>query len=79
MEILRAWTPEEIARAKELIDNPPPGSAIEAAKQAGFDLYDNLYNLSLTPTERIHLLQQATDYLHFWGASYPRHPHLPGM
>lgn len=36
-----------------LIQNPPPGSAIEAAKEFGIDLYTTLENLRLAPGERI--------------------------
>lgn len=36
-----------------LIENPPPGSAIAAAKEFGVDLYAMLENLKLTPAERI--------------------------
>jgi hypothetical protein len=36
-----------------LIQNPPPGSAIEAAKNFGVDLLATLENLRLTPSERI--------------------------
>jgi hypothetical protein len=36
-----------------LIQNPPPGSAIEAAKQFGVDMFATLENLRLTPAERI--------------------------
>ena len=36
-----------------LIQNPPPGSAIEAAREFGIDLYTTLENLRLTPGERM--------------------------
>jgi hypothetical protein len=36
-----------------LIQNTPPGSAIEAAKEFGIDLYTTLENLRLTPGERM--------------------------
>jgi hypothetical protein len=76
---MEAAIPEEIARMKALIDDPRPGSKIEEAIKLGVDLYANLYNLSLSPIERIRHHQDALDYLHFWGVSYPRMPHLPGM
>jgi hypothetical protein len=56
-------TPEERARIKALIDNPPPGSAIEAAKEAGFDLYMNLRRLEMTPTERMRDLQGVLAFI----------------
>lgn len=50
-------TLEEQRRLYELIQNPPPGSKIEAAKQYGVDLTLNLRSLALTPTERVlHML-----------------------
>ena len=36
-----------------LIKDPPPESAIEAAKEFGIDLYTTLENLRLTPGERM--------------------------
>ena len=36
-----------------LIKNPPRGSAIEAAKEFGVDLYSTLENLKLAPSERL--------------------------
>ena len=54
-------SPEEKARLKALIDSPPPGSKIEAAKKAGFDLYMNLRRLAMTPTERMRDLQSAVN------------------
>lgn len=50
-------TGEEKARLQALIDNPPPGSKIEAAKQAGVNLQLMLYVLSLTPTQRIERME----------------------
>ena len=69
-------TAEEKARLNALIDNPPPGSKIEAAKKSGVDLYANLYMLSLTYTERVRVHDEALKYLEFWVASYPRFLHL---
>lgn len=40
------------ARAIELIQNPPPGSKLAAAKEYGLDLTLLLENLGRTPTER---------------------------
>ena len=56
-------TPDERARIKALIDNPPPGSKIEAAKEFGFDLYMNLRRLEMTPTQRMHDMQGVLDFM----------------
>ena len=45
-------TPKQRKLAYELITNPPPGSAIAAAKEYGIDLTLLVENLALTPTER---------------------------
>ncbi|PYT65583.1 MAG: hypothetical protein DMG39_28730 [Acidobacteria bacterium] len=45
-------TPEQRKLAYELITNPPPGSAIAAAKEWGVDLTLLYANLLRTPTER---------------------------
>ena len=45
-------TPEQEKFALELIHNPPPGSALAAAKEFGIDLTLLYENLKLTPTER---------------------------
>lgn len=45
-------TSEQRKLAYELITNPPPGSAIAAAKEWGVDLTLLVENLALTPTER---------------------------
>jgi hypothetical protein len=63
MEQVEAATPEELARIKALIDNPPAGSEIEAAKNAGFDLHLNLRALGMTPTERTAELQATVDFM----------------
>jgi hypothetical protein len=44
---------ETYRRLFALIENPPPGSAIAAAKEFGVDLFGTLENLRLTPGERI--------------------------
>lgn len=56
--LLEPISNESYKKLFELIQNPPPGSAIEAAKQFGIDLYSTLENLRLTPDERI---QRASD------------------
>lgn len=45
-----------------LIQNPPPGSAIEAAKQFGVDLFGTLENLRLTPAERIRRASEESKF-----------------
>jgi hypothetical protein len=55
-------TREEHERLYELIQNPPPGSKIEAAKKYGIDLTLTLRNLTLTPTERIERMEAAAGF-----------------
>jgi hypothetical protein len=55
-------TSEEQKRLWELIQNPPPGSKIEAAKDFGIDLTLNLRLLQLTPTERAEQMGQALEF-----------------
>jgi ribosome-associated translation inhibitor RaiA len=55
-------TSEEHKRLWELIQNPPPGSKIEAAKRYGVDLTLNLRSLQLTPTERAEAMNQALEF-----------------
>jgi hypothetical protein len=55
-------TREEHERLYELIQNPPPGSKIEAAKKFGIDLTLTLRNLTLTPTERIEQMEAAAGF-----------------
>lgn len=45
-------TPKQQKLAYELITNPPPGSAIAAAKKWGVDLTLLYENLLQTPTQR---------------------------
>lgn len=45
-----------------LIQNPPPGSAIEAAKEFGVDLFATLENLRLTPNERIRRASEENQF-----------------
>ena len=47
----------------ELINNPPPGSKIEAARKHGIDLTLDLRRLTLTPTERAQEMQAALQFL----------------
>lgn len=46
-------TASEKNRLIELINNPPPGSKLAAAKEYGIDLTLLVENLSWTPTERL--------------------------
>lgn len=52
-------TTEEQRRLWELVQNPPPGSKIAAAKEYGIDLTLCLESLSKTPTERLRAMQNA--------------------
>jgi hypothetical protein len=55
-------TNEEQKRLWELIQSPPPGSKIEAAKNFGVDLTLNLRLLQLTLTERAERMSQALEF-----------------
>ena len=48
---------------RELIENPPEGSAIAKAKEFGVDLYSILENLKLTPAERLRRAAEETDFV----------------
>lgn len=50
---------EEQQRLWDLVQNPPPGSKIEAAKEYGVDLTLNLRSLTLSPTERVREMEAA--------------------
>jgi hypothetical protein len=52
-------TPEQLARAEELLRNPPPGSRIEAARDFGIDLTLVMQHLRLTPAERVRVMHDA--------------------
>lgn len=52
-------TVEEQQRLWDLVQNPPPGSKIEAAKEYGVDLTLNLRSLTLSPTERVREMEAA--------------------
>jgi hypothetical protein len=55
-------TPEQRRRLLDLVANPPPGSKIEAAKNAGVDLVLMVRLLGMTPQER---LEEALRFLEF--------------
>jgi hypothetical protein len=50
-------TIEEQRRLWELVQNPPAGSKISAAKEYGIDLTLCLESLTMTPTERLSAMQ----------------------
>jgi hypothetical protein len=56
-------TKREHERLWELINNPPPGSKIEAAKQFGIDLTLTLRSLTLTPEERVREMEDALRFI----------------
>jgi hypothetical protein len=56
-------TSEEYNRLLALIQNPPPGSAIERAKEFGVDLTLTLDNLRLTPQQRVEKMAAASRLL----------------
>ncbi len=47
------------SQAEQRLLNPAPGSAIESAQKFGIDLTLLVERLRMTPTERLHALQQA--------------------
>jgi hypothetical protein len=53
-------TPAQLARAEELLRNPPPGSAIEAARAYGIDLSLVISHLRMTPEERVRVMHDAS-------------------
>jgi hypothetical protein len=60
VERLLPLTAEELARAEELLRNPPPGSAIEAAREYGIDLTLIISKLRLAPDERVRTMHDAS-------------------
>lgn len=56
-------TPKQRKLAYELITNPPPGSAIAAAKEYGIDLTLLVENLDLTVAERLRKLYSVATFL----------------
>ncbi len=50
-------------KLRDLIDNPPPGSAIADAKEFGVDLYCILDNLKLTPAQRLRRAAEETEFV----------------
>jgi hypothetical protein len=55
-------TREEHERLYELVQNPPSGSKMEAAKVYGVDLTLNLRSLTRTPTERVLEMEAALKF-----------------
>jgi hypothetical protein len=62
VKVLRALTPEELARAEARLLNPAPGSRIEAAKKFGIDMANLISQLRKSPTERARDMQE---FCHF--------------
>ncbi len=50
-------------RLLRLLENPPKGSRIAAAKEFGVDLTLNVRKLGLTPTERMEEMQSFQSFL----------------
>jgi hypothetical protein len=63
--MLRALTPEQLARAEERLLHPAPGSRIEVAGRHGVDLTLLVEELRLTPAERARKLEMASEA---WGS-----------
>jgi hypothetical protein len=59
---LDGMTRSEQARLLKLVENPPKGSKIEAAKNFGIDLTLNLRSLRLSPTERVREMEEALSF-----------------
>lgn len=62
-------TPKQRKLAYELITNPPPGSAIAAAKEWGVDLTLLYENLLQTPTERAQSFTSIVRFFESFGAA----------
>ena len=62
-----------ILTAEQRLLNPPPGGAIEAAKNFGIDLTLIIERLRLTPAQRVEALQQAMiDFAQIRGAAHKK-------
>ena len=55
-------TPQQRAMILALINDPPPGSKIAAAKEFGIDLTLNLRQLSMTFDEQLKQLEDFDDF-----------------
>jgi hypothetical protein len=55
-------TREEHERLYAMVQNPPPGSKMEAAKEYGVDLTLNLRSLTRTPAERVREMEEALKF-----------------
>ena len=60
---MKSMTPEQRKLAYDLITNPPPGSAIAAAKEYGIDLTLLVENLDLTVAQRLRKLYSVATFL----------------
>jgi len=56
-------TREEHERLFELVNNPPLGSKIAAAKEFGIDLTLTLRRLTMTPAERLEEMEGALAFV----------------
>jgi hypothetical protein len=56
-------TEETHRRLYELVNNPPPGSKVAAAKEFGIDLTLNLRSLASTPDERAASMESALELM----------------
>ena len=57
-----AMTSEQRDSIIELVNNPPPGGKLSAAKSFGFDLTLFVSSLELTPTERARRLSASASF-----------------
>jgi hypothetical protein len=55
-------TPEQRDALIDLVNNPPPGSKLAAAKDFGFDLTLLVSSLELTPAERARRLSASASF-----------------
>ena len=55
-------TREEHERLYAMVQNLPPGSKMEAAKEYGVDLTLNLRSLTRTPAERVREMEEALKF-----------------
>lgn len=61
MTELRALTREQLARAEQRLSHPVPGSRIEAAQKYGIDMTLLIEQLRLSPAQRAHKLEAASN------------------
>jgi len=71
-------TREEHERLYALIQNPPPGSKMEEAKNYGIDLTLLLHNLTLTPEDRAQRMGMAAGFAEALRLAYSHPAHMTG-